>query len=84
MIEIAFGLSLGVLLVAGLFVALSPAFPTGIVGTALIGGILLCIVAGVEWIDEVPRWRALITVLEAALAVWALAKWSMRGRNGRR
>lgn len=73
--EISYGLAIGVIVVLAFGAALHPAVPTGIVGTALLGGIVLCELAAIERYGETPNWRALLTVLEAGLASWVAVRW---------
>jgi len=73
--EWVYGLAIGVLVVIAMAAALHPGIPTGIVGTTLIGGIVLCQLAAVERWGETPNWRALLTILEAGLAAWAMVRW---------
>lgn len=73
--EIAYGLALGVIVVLAFGAALHPEVPTGIIGTALLGGIVLCELAAIERYGETPNWRALLTVLEACLAAWVAVRW---------
>lgn len=72
---VAYGLSIGVIIVV-LFVALlHPKVPTGVIGTLILGGMLAGELASIERFGETPNWRVLITVSEAMLAVYIAAKW---------
>ncbi len=73
--EISYGLAIGVIVALAFGAALHPAVPTGIVGTALLGGIVLCELAAIERYGETPNWRALLTILEACLASWVAVRW---------
>lgn len=73
--EVGYGLAIGVIVVLAFGAALHPAVPTGIVGTALLGGIVLCQLAAIERYGEAPNWRALLTILEAGLGIWVAVRW---------
>ena len=79
-LEVLYGLALGVMIVLAFGAVLHPRVPTGIVGTALLGGIVLCELAAVERYGETPNWRALLTILEAGLAAWMAFRWYRRRR----
>lgn len=73
--EIGYGLAIGIIVVLAFGAALHPEVPTGIVGTTILGGIILCELAAIERWGETPNWRALLTILEAALAAWVAVRW---------
>lgn len=67
--------ALGVIVGAATLAALLPAIKTGIVGTLLLGGFILCAMAGWDRFGETPNWRATMTILEAALVVYGFGRW---------
>ncbi len=77
-LEIAYGASIGVVITIAVICALHPRVPTGIVGTVILGGIVLCELAATERYGETPNWRVLLTILEGCLALWMAAKWLRR------
>jgi L-asparagine transporter-like permease len=74
-LETLYGLAIGVIVVVAFCAALHPDVPSGIVGTSILCGIAVCQLAAVERFGETPNWRALLTILEAALAVFVAIKW---------
>lgn len=72
-----YGLALGVMIVIAFGAAIHPRVPTGIVGTILLGGIVMCELAAVDRYGEapIPNWRALQIVLEAGFALWMAFRW---------
>lgn len=74
-LEALYVLSLGVVVGVAFLAAALPAIRTGIVGTSLLCVFILCNMAGWERFGETPNWRALLTITEAGLAVYAFARW---------
>lgn len=82
MLETLYGLAIGVIVV-GVFVAsVCPAIHTGVVGTTLLAGVLMCQLAAVERFSEAPNWRVLLTLCEAGLVIYYGARW-LAGRARR-
>jgi L-asparagine transporter-like permease len=75
-LETLYAMAIGVIVVIAFMAALHPEVPTGIIGTTLLCGIALCNLAAIERFGETPNWRALLTILEASLAVFVAVKWA--------
>lgn len=74
----AYAMSAGVLIVCAMALALNQEIKTGIVGSLALGAIVVCQLVGLERFGEVPNWRALLTISEAVLAMWAAYRWAQR------
>lgn len=73
--EIAYGLSIGVIILIAFGAILHPEVPTGILGTLLLGSIVAAELASIERYGETPNWRAMLTITEAFLASYVAVKW---------
>ncbi len=82
MLETLYGLAIGVIVIGVFVAAVAPSIHTGIVGTALLAGVLACQLAAVERFSEAPNWRVLLTVCEAGLVLYYGGRW-LAGRARR-
>ncbi len=82
MLETLYGLSIGVIIVGAIVAGVAPSIHTGVVGTALLGVIVMCQFAAVERFSEAPNWRVLLTLCEAGLVIYYGARW-LAGRARR-
>lgn len=75
MLETLYGLAIGVIVVAVFIAALAPSIHTGVIGTSLLAGVLVCQLAAVERFSEAPNWRVMLTLCEAGLVIYYGARW---------
>jgi hypothetical protein len=80
MLETLYGVAIGVIVVGVFAAALAPSIHTGVLGTSLLAGVLVCQIAAIERYSEAPNWRVLLTICEAGLVIYYGARW-LAGRD---
>lgn len=82
MLQTLYGLAIGVVVVGVFVAAVAPGIPTGVIGTTLLAGVLVCQLAAIERFGEAPNWRVLLTICEAGLVLYYGGRW-LAGRARR-
>lgn len=82
MLTLLYEASLAVICVTALWLALDPRIPSGIVGTACIGGIAVFSLAASE--GDPPNWLVGQMVSLAGLCLWGITRIAWRRRCARR
>lgn len=82
MLTLLYHVSLGIICITALWLALDPRIPSGIVGTACIGGIAVFSLAATE--GDPPNWLVGQMASLAGLCVWGMTRTAWQRHCERR